>query len=156
MRTALIAAALLTVSVCSARGQTYGNWFVSSSIDVMTDEKEYLARTEDQNNGGGVAVSCLKGAPMVMVYHRFVGAARAEVMLRFDDAQPIPYTSWYTGAGGKMSSPLSGSDELADRIRRHSRLRVRVRDPLDYETIDYEFSLAGSSAALQQLPCTSG
>jgi hypothetical protein len=87
----LTCAILLTAGPLSA--QTFGDWVVSRSSDSMTDQVTVFAVTRDARANGGFAVTCVAGAPAIMVYHRFVGGAKKQFVTRPQPGTHFEYSS---------------------------------------------------------------
>ena len=144
--------------------QTQGAWKHDSTKDDMTDEVQfYISATsrptlDDRGNPltGTIAWRCgpeRDREVFIILDKYFAGNDDDQVLVetRFDSMRSD--SAWWDLSRDKSGVfiPTENISAFTDRIKRSTRLLVRVTDPLDGEAITYSFNLVGFTTAYHRL-----
>lgn len=160
---------LTLVAVASAASR----WSVETSTDDFTDETTLLAIGDgvagelrvavtcygDFNEGYTVAVQLLQGGRFLLVPDIASGRRRGLVEARWDNGEVERHGFRHIGEllvltdASKRGAWWDNHLGLTDRLKQHNELRLRVTRWPDAWVTD-RISLAGSTRAIERLPCT--
>ena len=167
-RSVMVAVHLLALSVAPA-----AQWSVETSIDDFTDQSTLLAIGDGSNGelrlavtcygafeeGYTVAVQLLRAGRFVAIPDRATGRRLGLVVARWDNGEVETHGFRHIGEllvltdASKRGGWWDNHIGLTDRLKQHNELRLRVTRWPDKRVTD-RISLAGSTRAIERLPCT--
>lgn len=146
----------LMAGLCIAfSGSAFADWRYSESIDPMTDEDRSIAALS-QGRNDFIAVRCdgNSGFDILVGVGDYLGSTGGrDVTYRLDKDKPISAGNWATDTEGKIVFvPDDRKDSLLNSMKTRSDITVQVTDFQGSKPYS-KFSLAGSTAAIEQLNC---
>jgi hypothetical protein len=161
-RASLLLCCLLGIG---GRAEAQTGWQLNQNRDSMTGSSSpfisVFALSDEKNTRGILALSCPRldgvATPTLMIgLGSYMGGdsdGDVAVLIRFDQTPALSSQWWALARGNAIAMRVAGVDDLIERMRRGSVMRIRVTDPLDGERRTWAFSLRGFTNALNQLPC---
>lgn len=129
-------------------------WEYHERIDPMTDEDNSFAGTAKGNNEM-LIVRCA-GADdydIIVGVGTYLGSDPANVAYRFDDDDPVNAGKWTPGTEGTVAfAPTSGKQDVLEGLQVASKVIFQITK-FNGSKPHSEFSLSGSSSAINQLNC---